>query len=247
MSERFIELDAARGVAIIMMVIFHLVYDLAYLQYLSSTVYRTGFFYYFGLTTTILFIGIAGVSVTISGSRAEREKGKKEILWKFLRRGLGLILLGMLISLCTYLFLGGSGYVVFGILHLIGVCVILTPFFLRLRFINALIGFCIILITPLMTQFSGPFWLIPIGIHPDTFYSVDYEPMLPWFGVFLLGMGIGSLLYPNGITCFRKITRQNCVHLCMAPFAAAGRHSLIIYLLHQPVIISILIILGTLL
>ena len=35
-------------------------------------------------------------------------------------------------------------------------------------------------------------WLLPLGIHPATFFSVDYEPIFPWFGVVLIGMGLGE-------------------------------------------------------
>ena len=244
-TDRFIELDAARGIAILMMVVFHIQFDLSFFHILPTTVYKTGFWNYFGLTTTILFIGIAGVSATISGSRVVTAGGEKGLVWKFFRRGIGLILLGMLITVGTYIYLEGSGFVVFGILHLIGTCVILAPFALRLRYYNALIGICIILATPLLAPVSGPFWLIPIGIHPGSFVSVDYEPLIPWSGFFFLGMALGSFLYPDGKRRFRTRINSNTLYPVVSSVACAGRHSLAVYLVHQPVIVGILMVLDS--
>ena len=97
----------------------------------------------------------------------------------------------------TWLYLG-EGYIVFGILHLIGVSIILAPFFYRFGKYNFVIGAIVILIGFAVTNIPGPVFLLPLGLHPAAWWSVDYEPLFPWFGVVLLGIGIGSVLYPAG-------------------------------------------------
>ncbi|MBN1166735.1 MAG: DUF1624 domain-containing protein [Methanospirillaceae archaeon] len=240
---RFPELDAARGIAIIMMVFFHIVFDLSFFSLIPAETVQSGFFLYLGRSTAFLFIVIAGISGTISISRAEKQKNRHEIVLKFLKRGLFLLSLGMGITVCTFIFLQGSGYVVFGILHLIGVCVMLIPVFAGFKVYNALIGGGIILLTPLITGLSGPFWLIPTGIHPSTFFSVDYVPLFPWLGVFLLGIAVGSILYPGGDRRWKE--RIDIFYRTGVPpfLASLGKHSLLIYLVHQPVIVAVFFLL----
>jgi uncharacterized membrane protein len=151
-------------------------------------------------------------------------------------RGAGIFLLGLLVSLCTLLFLR-EGFIVFGILHLIGISIILSPLFFRYKKWNIILGFLCITIGFVFSTLNGPMWLLPLGIHPITFYSVDYEPIFPWFGVVLTGMGLGDLLYPKGV---RSFTLPQIPEIFVRPLAFMGRHSLIIYLVHQPVIILLI-------
>jgi uncharacterized membrane protein len=89
----------------------------------------------------------------------------------------------------------------------------------------------------LITPGTGPIWLLPLGIHPPTFWSVDYEPIFPWLGIVLIGMGLGEYLYPEGL---RSFTLPQIPEMVVRPLAFLGRHSLIIYLIHQPIIILII-------
>jgi len=66
---------------------------------------------------------------------------------------------------------------------------------------------------------------------------VDYEPVFPWTGIVLVGMGLGEYLYPGGV---RKFTVPCISAFFIRPLASLGRHSLIIYLVHQPIIILLL-------
>jgi uncharacterized membrane protein len=66
---------------------------------------------------------------------------------------------------------------------------------------------------------------------------VDYEPIFPWFGMVLIGMGLGDYLYPEGIQRFAlPLLPQSAIRMLSFP----GRHSLLIYLAHQPIIILLL-------
>jgi uncharacterized membrane protein len=160
-------------------------------------------------------------------------KSGYQLALKFVYRGSGIFLLGLLVTFCTWLFLK-EGFIVFGILHLIGISIIISPLFFRFKKWNIVLGFLCIVIGFFFATRTGPIWLLPLGIHPATFFSVDYEPIFPWFGIVLIGMGLGEFLYPEGV---RSFTLPQIPEIVVRPLAFLGRHSLIIYLVHQPLII----------
>jgi uncharacterized membrane protein len=127
--------------------------------------------------------------------------------------------------------------VIFGILHLIGVSVMLSPLFFRFGKYNILPGLLCIAGGFFIGTVQGPVWLLPLGIYPASFASVDYTPLIPWFGMVLIGMGGGEFLYSGGIRRFEVPRLPGRV---AAPLAFFGQHSLIVYLVHQPVIILLL-------
>ena len=266
-SSRLWEIDTLRGVAILMMVIYHTVFDLTFFA-LYPVDALSGFWRFFAYATASLFLLIAGVSLVISHDRATPALAGFELAKKFLLRGAGIFAIGLLVTLGTWLYLQ-EGFVIFGILHLIGVSIMLSPLFFRLGKGNIAAGVVCILIgffvisavgpvylqvfgiepagswsvsyTPMMTW--GPagtvisLLLLPLGIHSSTFWSVDYTPLFPWFGVVLIGMGIGSCLYAGGA---RQFAIRPLPDFLITPLSLLGRHSLVIYLVHQPVIILLL-------
>ncbi len=237
---RFAELDAARGIAILMMIVFHTVFDLYFFKIYPVNV-SGGFWRYFAFSTASLFLLIAGISLSVSHSRAVRLAGEGapgRLAVKFLKRGAGIFAWGLVVTLATWLYLG-QGFVIFGILHAIGVSIMLSPLFFRFRSGNILIG-AVVIVTGLALAYagiSGPLWLCPIGIHPPSFSSVDYTPLFPWFGLVLIGLGTGERIYPDGRRSFTVPAIPGGV---LSPLAFLGRHSLAIYLVHQPVIIVLL-------
>jgi uncharacterized membrane protein len=232
---RYGEIDLVRGIAIIMMILFHMVFDLYFFRIFPVDV-SFGFWRYFALATASLFLLIVGISLTISRARVASTKSGYQLALKFVYRGAGIFLLGLLVTLCTWLFLK-EGFIVFGILHLIGISIIISPLFFRFKKINIVLGFLCIFIGFIFATMNGPIWLLPIGIHPATFWSVDFEPIFPWFGIVLIGMGLGEFLYPEGV---RRFTLPQIPKIFMKPLAFMGRHSLIIYLVHQPIIILLI-------
>lgn len=241
-TDRYIEIDAARGVAILMMVLFHTVFDLSFFYGYPFNI-ATGFWRYFALSTASLFLLIVGVSLVISHAREEgRLAGDPRrhigIAMKFLKRGMGIIACGLLVTFATWLYLG-EGFVIFGILHLIGVSTILALLFIPFRKVNLLIGVVLIGVGIFLAEagVTLPFWLLWLGMPPAPFTSVDYTPLLPWFGVVLIGIGMGEQLFPGGNRSFPTPHLPAPIFPSLAFF---GRHSLLIYLLHQPVILILL-------
>jgi uncharacterized membrane protein len=244
-QERFSEIDIARGIAILMMVLFHTLFDLSYFS-LATVNVATGFWRYFAYATATLFLLVVGISLVISHARAARALLGLRLAQKFILRGLGIFALGLLVTLATWLYIP-TGCILFGILHLIGVSVMLSPLFFRLKKYNLVAGlafiavgfFIIPLINPITMALPDPvaLLLLPFGLHAATFWSVDYTPIFPWLGVVLAGLGIGEFLYGNGV---RHFTMPKVPDICVRPLTFLGRHSLLIYIVHQPVIILLL-------
>jgi uncharacterized membrane protein len=232
---RFPEIDATRGIAILMMIVFHTVFDLNFFSIVPVNV-STGFWRWFAMATASLFLGIVGVSLVVSHARSASKLSGFALIKKFLFRGAGIFALGLLVTLATRLYLH-EGFIIFGILHLIGVSVILSVFFFRFGKYNILLGLLCSAGGFFIGNITGPVWLLPLGIQPASFASVDYTPLIPWFGAVLVGMGVGEFLYSGGI---RRFAAPHLPELAGMPLAFLGQHSLVIYLVHQPVIILLL-------
>ena len=167
LQQRFWEIDFLRGIAIIMMVLYHLLYNLYYFAHYNINVY-SGFWMYFARTTATTFIFLVGVSLSVSFSRTKKiHQDRNKLFMKYFRRGLKVFSWGLIITLVTWIFLR-EGFVIFGILHLIGISIILAYPFLKLRYWNLLIGlFCIFLGAYLKGFVFNFYWLsLPVLTFP---------------------------------------------------------------------------------
>ena len=232
---RLWEIDCTRGIAILMMIVYHTVFDISFFA-LYPVEAMTGFWRYFAYATASLFLLVVGVSLVVSYARASTTRAGFPLAQKFLVRGAVIFALGLLVTFATWIYLP-QGYVVFGILHLIGVSVALSPLFFRFGKWNLIIGLACIAAGPVIGSMSGPVYLLPLGIMPPGLVSVDYTPLFPWFGMVLIGLGLGSILYAGGV---RQFTLRALPDFVGAPLSFLGRHSLVIYLVHQPLIILLL-------
>ena len=233
--KRFWEIDLLRTVAIVMMITFHVLYLLNYfnIHYTGVPGVHYGFWWWFPRVTGGTFIFAAGVSLTIAYSRSKRTSG-------FLLRGLKIFVWGMGITLLTWL-IAPDAYVRFGILHFFGIAFILAPFFIRFRYMNLILGAALmalgiyLLEQRILVDFP---WLLWLGLMPHGFSTLDYWPLLPWFGLFLVGMFFGKILYPQG-------NRRFNIHEFSNPVTSAltlpGRYPLVIYLAQWPIVIGILL------
>lgn len=239
---RFWEVDFLRGVAIVLMVLYHFVFDLDYFAVYEIDL-SSGFWLAVARVAASLFLLLVGLSLTLSHSRSRLMGQEDRFSQRLLKRSAWILSLALCITIVTYFFMG-RGYIIFGILHLIGLSLLLAYPFLRLQRLNFIIGLLIILAGLYFQTISLGFpWLLWLGLVPPDFYSVDYFPVFPWFGVILIGMALGSLLYPG---YRRRIAVPK--DLSVSPFvrglAFLGRNSLAIYLIHQPVMIALLHISG---
>lgn len=229
-ASRFPAVDAARGVAIVMMMIFHFVYDLNVFYGLESLRFSEGFWYFFGKTAAVLFFLIFG----ISGVLAQKKYGKA-FAKRCLIKALKLLALAGVITAASFL-IDADRPIYFGVLHFLAVSALLMPFFMRLRNVNLLIAACCYVGGVLFQSLhSTDFLLLPLGIRPNAFASADYFPLLPWFAFILVGIVLGKII-PN--TVLQTGGKNRSPALALLIFA--GRHSLFIYVVHQPVLIGLL-------
>ena len=235
--QRFWEIDLLRGIAIIMMIIFHFLYDLNFFGIYKISLY-TGYWLIYAYIGGVIFFSLVGISLSLSYNRIKNRLTKKQVITKYIQRGLKIFGLSMVITLGTWIYLI-NGFIVFGALHCIAVSILLSYPFLKLRYPNLILGIILILCGIILKNFSFDFyWLLWLGFSPSTFYTVDYYPILPWFGVVLLGIFVGNVLYPE---YKRKFRLKNLSYLRITKILSfLGRHSLVIYLIHQPIMIGII-------
>ncbi len=240
-SRRLWEIDTVRGIAVVLMVFYHLVWDLAYFGAYSGTMYATAWQVLArGIGTTFIFL--LGVSLTLRYDRLKPALSERQLFGEFLLRGAKIFGWGMVITAVTYLALG-SGFIVFGILHLLGLSTVLAYPFLRSRWAGLVGGIVVIVLgVYLNQQLSASPWLIWLGVRQLGRHMVDYYPIFPWFGPALLGVFAGLTLYPGGAPRFTLPDLSGAAPVRGLSFL--GRHSLVIYLVHQPIMLAILILLG---
>lgn len=241
MKQRIWELDALRGLCLLCMIVIHFVFDLGAFAGLQIT--TPGWFDFLQTYGHIFFILISGVCATLAS--------------RSFRRGVIVFAAGLLISAVTVFmefvlkFRGLSIY--FGILHLLGLCMMLYSLFKRLpAWALAVLGTAFVAtgvwlasLAHVSVKFPS-FWgllLSAVGIRPTGFYSADYFPLFPNFGWFLLGAFLGKTAYRRRESLLPKV---NADFFLLRFFRFCGRHSLLIYLVHQPVLAG-LVMLFTLL
>lgn len=230
MKKRIWELDVLRGVCILGMVVVHLIYDLQTffsLPFLADS----QLFDLIKQWGGVLFLLISGICVTL-GSHP-------------VRRGLIVFACGLICSAVTagmyFLNMADKSIIIyFGVLHCLGVCMLLWPLFKRLP-VWAL-GLLGLGLTVLGLWISGNVvvdfpWLIPLGLVPGDFASSDYFPLLSNLGFFLVGAFLGKTLYRKKETLLPRVNPANPV---LAFFTLLGKWSLPVYLLHQPIITGLL-------
>lgn len=248
-SERYWEIDAIRALAIMGMLFYHflaclvifhiMVEDAAFLSYYNTYMLGSG-----------IFILIAGLAMIL---RHERMRGRptKEYYGALVIKALFLLALGFCITIASWIgasvFLGSPAFIKFGFLHMLGVSMLLAIPLLRYGKWNIILGLIIIAIGAFIFPYiTDPSWLYPLGIHAEDFmmYTQDYFPLFPWFGVLLLGVGLGNVFYPGGRRSF-TIREPGMIGEALARIGN-GAVTLFIYLVHIPVIFVILWIFSSL-
>ncbi len=234
MVARFWEIDFVRGLAILGMVIYHLFFDLR-LFYNSDIPVDTSPLLLLARLTAITFIFLVGVSASFQfHSLIKHSVSTRKIIIIFITRALVIFFWALIITVVTYL-LFPTEFVFFGVLHLIGLSlIILIPFlFINNKFLLFISGLIFIVTGLLIAGFNtSSHDLIWLGLRPRQFVSLDYFPLLPWFGLVLLGLLFGKV-YPAWRQTHLKKTSRNIFPL----ITLAGRHSLSLYLLHQPILV----------
>lgn len=237
-SKRIHLLDEFRGFVILLMVFYHGAYDLV-------MIFEVDFPFFFSPFMHYLQVFIAGTFIILSGAACRFSRNN-------LKRGAAAFGLGMVLTVTTALFMP-SQIVCFGILHLLGSCMILFAL-LRpvLEKIPALVGTLLFVLMQIFTVYV-PYgqlgypplsiklpsalyevgYLFPLGFPSPQFFSSDYFPLIPWLFLFLAGSYVGVF--------FQRGLAPKSAYRCHLPLLAKiGRNTIWIYLLHQPILYGVL-------
>lgn len=219
---RITEIDALRGIAIILMVIYHFFFDLNYFGISSVDLGSLGFVI-LQRVTAFLFLFIVGVSLVLS------EKNNKQGYKRHAIRAAKLGAIAAVITIATFIY-PHDGFIKFGIIHLIALSTLIAPFFFRFGSFNAVLGLIIIAAgwTVHYTDVDYLFWL---GLIAPDYTALDHYPLVPWFGIVLLGISAGRYAEKFRVKSDR-----------LKELALLGRNSLLIYLVHQPVLVVLMLL-----
>lgn len=240
-KKRIYLIDEIRGISIILVVAYHFFYSAAMVFRFD---WATDIFSTLRQWQPLLpmtFVLLSGISFNLSKSN--------------IKRGIKLLLTGIAITIVTVTFLPGES-IWFGIIHFIGIANIICGFFEKpIRKIPAFIGTLFFGFLFLFTSYvpSGYLGLYPylaiklpdflyatdltmlLGFHTKAFMSADYNPIIPWIFLFISGICLGKHI--------KRLPEILCKQHIKA-LAFTGRHTLIIYLAHQPIIIGILYLIN---
>ena len=180
-KKHFNILDVTRGFAIALMFIYHFCYDLNYFGYIHENFTQDPFWVNFRSIIVTIFLIVMGMSLYFSSYHGLSKK-------RFQQRLILLIIYSSLVSLSSWIMFPNA-MVFFGILHFITVASLLGLLFIRFGIINLFLGLALILTGQI---FSSPLFDQPLlqwfGLMTKAPFTVDYVPLIPWFGVVLIGM-----------------------------------------------------------
>jgi len=217
-SSRDQALDLMRGIAIIMMIVFHLIYDLNTFGYTNIPLSNFWLTSYWRYLIVFLFLNAVGISLVIA-------YGKNFSLNKFIKRLALLGLAALSVSLGTYI-LFPDAWVYFGILHLIWTATLIAIIFVQFPKTSLFVAALIFILGYLNLPDLSFFRFLLSDYLPLS--SVDFYPLFPWIAFVFTGIYLGH----NPI--YKK------VFFMKVPFLQlVGQHSLIIYLLHQVILFSL--------
>lgn len=211
MKDRFWQIDAWRGMAIVGMIIYHFLVDIELLFDVPIGVFKMPVVLLARGVAT-LFIFLAGVSATIKFKK-NKDKGTKNIIFSFTKKAGVILFWAGMITAVTY-FMFPKDYIFFGILHFMAVSTILIIplLYWKNSYLLIALGLTIIGLNLVMQK-----------IIVLNFSSLDYFPLIPWFGVVIFGIVAGRVIV------FDKSNKRNLLTII-------GQKSLMIYLLHQPIL-----------
>lgn len=234
-KQHFEIIDLARGFAILLMFIYHFSYDLDYFGFIQANFNNGEFWIYFRMLIVTLFLTLMGISLYLASYKGLNKK-------RFKQRLILLIVYALLVTISSWVMFPNA-MILFGILHFIAVASILGLVFVRRGVINLFLGIAIILIGQIVEfPIFNYLYLHWIGMMTQLPVTVDYVPIFPWFGIVLVGMYLGQLISQRPADTF--LLRWKSQHPLSKLMTLGGRHSLHIYMLHQPLFLGILYIIN---
>ena len=229
---RIAAIDAARGAALGGMVVYHLIWDFAHFGLVAPTLPFAPATRALSHLVASAFLALVGVSLALAHPRGLRRDA-------FLKR-LALIAGAAALVTATSYAIDSSEPILFGILHCIAVASLIAALFVAAPPWAALIVGAAAIAAPFAfasAAFNPPA-LVWLGLGTAAPYTLDWRPLLPWSGVVLIGLGLAQAAAPR--LADWRWTAWRPMHWPGRAFAFAGRHSLVFYLVHQPILFGLL-------
>lgn len=229
---RLFVLDALRVFAIVMMIAYHFIYDLKYFGYVDwNTPLGSGFRQW---RTTIVFgfVFAMGLSMGMAHGRGR----KLRAFW------IRLVQIGSCAALITLVsvIMFPESWIYFGVLHFMVIAGLLIFVSIGRPWINLGIGIAILALFWLgFVPYGWPFTLI--SSLPD--YTEDFVSPFPWLGIAFIGVSLGEQLaaHPKAMSFWSRWTLNGRLGTIIS---FAGKRSLSIYMLHQPILFALIISAG---
>jgi uncharacterized membrane protein len=225
--DRVAAVDALRGLAIVAMIVYHFAFDLRYFGVTRADFENDPFWLSARAAIVASFLLLAGISAVLA-DRAGRDHRR------FARRIGAIVLCALAVSVASY-FVFPQTFIYFGILHCIALSLVVAQAVVRRPALSAGFGL-VIVVAGLMfshrwfdTRVTS--WIGFTTVKPPT---QDYVPLFPWLGVVLIGAGVGHVLADARFRGLAALDRSPRFLRSM------GRHSLAIYMIHQPILLGAL-------
>ncbi|MBW9061742.1 DUF1624 domain-containing protein [Rhizobium herbae] len=228
--DRIWAIDALRGVALVAMATYHFSWDLEFFGYIEPGTVGTGAFKMYARLIAGSFLFLAGVSLVLGHYPVFRARS-------FAIRFAKIAAAALAITGVTW-FAFPDSFIFFGILHSIAVASLIGLIFLRLP--------ALLTLAAAAAAFAAPFYLrspvfdtpalLWVGLSQTLPRSNDYVPLLPWLAPFLAGIAAARIA--TGFGWFERLRTDGSARWKML-LTTAGRHSLVIYLLHQPLLFAL--------
>ncbi|EEY04743.1 heparan-alpha-glucosaminide N-acetyltransferase [Brucella neotomae] len=224
-------IDIARGIALIAMAIYHFGWDLEFFGYMAPATTAQGGWKLFARCIASSFLFLVGFSLVLAHGRGIR--------WRpMAKRLLQIIAAAAAISAVTW-YMTPDSFIFFGILHQIALASVLGLLFLNLP--PGLTAAVAVLVVAAPHYLASDFFNTPIlawvGLSTVPPRSNDYVPLFPWFGAVLAGIAAARIGEHQG--WLKLLSGGIRPHALEKPLTFIGRHSLAFYLIHQPVLISL--------
>lgn len=223
----------ARGVAVVLMIAYHAAWDLTWFELVDWPLLTNPLWLGFRNLIVCLFLSLVGVALVLATRGGLRRR-------PFLRRLLVIAAAAGAITLATWLLIPES-FIFFGVLHHIALASVLSLLFLRLPLVLVLASAIACLAAPLWFAapvFDAPAWRW-LGLMTYAPQSNDYVPILPWFAAVLIGLAASRFCLDRPAVV-ASLSRWRAPRPAHALLLWLGRHSLVVYLLHQPLLIGAL-------
>jgi len=229
---RIAAIDAARGVALAGMVVYHLIWDFAHFGLVAPTLPFAPATRALSHVVAGAFLALVGVSLALAHPHGLRRAA-------FLRRLAAIAGAAALVTAASYA-IDADEPILFGILHCIAASSLIAALFVAAPAWAALAVGAAAIAAPFV--YSSPAFnppaLVWLGLGTLPPYTLDWRPLLPWAGVVLIGLGLAQAAAAR--LAGWRWTAWRPMRWPGRATAFAGRHSLVLYLVHQPILFGLL-------